>query len=229
MVEKRATARGEIIANRKNSPLFQKFPLKSKKYKRNGFSVAEAMIALLIGSVALGMAAPMITKQIKAQNMNDTQFRIMNNNTQDIRGELEELRRRIEELENADNSGVPVGTVAFFNSENCPDDTWQNATNLGWGGYFFRVADSENPRNTAQEQSIQNHWHNLPKFKLYDKRAGWTGGRGMFALGGTYYRDDSYAGDVYRINHNFSIAPSVSNANETRPKNIPLTTCVKIR
>ena len=41
MVEKRATARGEIIANRKNSPLFQKFPLKSKKYKKTLFANAE--------------------------------------------------------------------------------------------------------------------------------------------------------------------------------------------
>ena len=33
--------------------------------KKTAFSVAEAMMALLIGSVALGAAAPMITKQIK--------------------------------------------------------------------------------------------------------------------------------------------------------------------
>ena len=32
---------------------------------KKGFSVAEATIALLIGSVAFGMVAPMITKQVK--------------------------------------------------------------------------------------------------------------------------------------------------------------------
>ena len=37
--------------------------------KRKGFSVAEGMIVLLISSVALGVAAPMITKQINKENI----------------------------------------------------------------------------------------------------------------------------------------------------------------
>ena len=68
-MSKMQAAVGEgAIGSSINSPLCQKFSLKSKnnhRNKRKAFSVAEAMIALLIGSVALGMAAPMITKQIK--------------------------------------------------------------------------------------------------------------------------------------------------------------------
>ena len=40
------------------------------KKKKIAFSVAEAMMALLISSVALGAAAPLITKQIKTANNN---------------------------------------------------------------------------------------------------------------------------------------------------------------
>ena len=222
----------EGLSKLANSPFSQKNYTKTSSFhkkQRKGFSVAEAMIALLIGSIALGMAAPMITKQVKQSNFTDTQLRIVNNQNNDLREIIDDLRERIENLENAESSGIPVGTVAFFNLESCPDNTWQNVTELGWGGQFFRVADELNPRNMAQEQSIQEHWHNLPNFKLYDKRAGWTGGHGMFALNGEYVRSYAYAGAVYRVNHGFSGSPLVSAVNETRPKNVPLTTCVKIK
>ena len=61
------------------------------------------MIALLIGSVALGMAAPMITKQIKTQNMTDTQNRV--------------LAQRIQELE---EELLPEGMIRFFYDRACP-------------------------------------------------------------------------------------------------------------
>ena len=74
---------------------------------------------------------------------------------------MNDLEERMGVLENVDNTGVPVGTVAFFNLATCPDDTWQNVTELGWGGHFFRVADDSNPRNRPQEQSIQSHVHTV--------------------------------------------------------------------
>lgn len=42
------------------------------------FSVVEAMIAVLIGSIVLGMSAPMISSQLKRNNMNDVQFQVLN-------------------------------------------------------------------------------------------------------------------------------------------------------
>ena len=72
---------GGAIGSSINSPLCQKISLKLKNNHKNSkkaFSVAEAMIALLIGSVALGMAAPMITKQIKTQNTADVERRLIN-------------------------------------------------------------------------------------------------------------------------------------------------------
>jgi len=41
------------------------------------FSVAEVAIALLIGSIILGMAAPMITKQIKNEETQYVQIEIL--------------------------------------------------------------------------------------------------------------------------------------------------------
>ena len=42
------------------------------------FSVAEAMIALLIGTIVLGFSAPMITKQLKHNNFTSIQTQILN-------------------------------------------------------------------------------------------------------------------------------------------------------
>ena len=81
MVKMQAAVEEGAIGSSINSPLCQKISLKSKNNYRNSkkaFSVAEATIALLIGSVALGMAAPMITKQIKYNNMSEVQTRVLN-------------------------------------------------------------------------------------------------------------------------------------------------------
>ena len=81
MVKMQAAVGGGAIGSSINSPLCQKISLKLKNNHKNSkkaFSVAEAMIALLIGSVALGMAAPMITKQIKTQNTADVERRLIN-------------------------------------------------------------------------------------------------------------------------------------------------------
>lgn len=184
------------------------------------------------------MSAPMITSQIKRNNLSDVQSNIFNRRIENLQREISALKQTIENME----TGVPVGTVAFFNSENCPDDKWQNVTELGWGGYFFRVADTSNPRNTPQEQSIQEHWHNIPNLWDGDKSTKWSSHGGGLWMNTPYYNNylnRTFAGDVYRRNHNFkgnnaranttTNAPDVSIANETRPKNIPLTTCVKTR
>ncbi len=138
------------IASPINSPLCQKFSLKLKNNHKNSkkaFSVAEAMIALLIGSLALGMAAPMITKQIKQNNFTDTQFRVLNRENDDILNRITELENRIEELENEDNS-IPTGAVMFFNSTVTPESntnpcpTGWTKIDDNWNGRFPRFAGS---------------------------------------------------------------------------------------
>lgn len=96
----------------------------------NGFSVAEAMIALLIGSLALGMAAPMITKQIKQNNFADTQFSIISSQNNHIRESVDELK---EEIKKEANNAVPDGAVMFFYLSECPN---------GWEPLTSHIADT---------------------------------------------------------------------------------------
>ena len=154
MVKMQAAVGGGAIGSSINSPLCQKFSLKLKNNHKNNhkndkkaFSVAEAMIALLIGSVALGMAAPMITKQIKAQNMTDAQFRLINRENDRLQesvdssnGLIAELIERVEALENENDDGIPEGMVAFFNATTCPRG-W-SAINANWNGRFPRFSGS---------------------------------------------------------------------------------------
>ena len=98
------------------------------KRKRKAFSVAEAMITLLIGSVALGAAAPMITKQIKHNNYSKVQTNIISqqldrvttqNNTrlEDMETNIEEI---IENVENRLSNAIPTGAVMYFDLTACP-------------------------------------------------------------------------------------------------------------
>ena len=82
-----------------NCTLNQPPSLKNKK----GFSVAEATIALLIGSIILGMSAPMITSQIKRNNFSDVQSNILNRRIENLQREISALRQTIENME----TGVP--------------------------------------------------------------------------------------------------------------------------
>ena len=89
------------------------------------FSVAEAMISLLIGSLILGYSAPIIAKQIKHNNMSDVQVQVLNR-------KIEELRRT--------QANIPSGAVMFFNLPTCPDG-WSDISS-NWNGRFPRFAES---------------------------------------------------------------------------------------
>ncbi len=152
-MSKMQAATGEVIGSPMNSPLGRKFSLKSKnKHKNNyknakkAFSVAEAMIAVLIGSIALGMAAPMITKQIKTQNFTDTQFDV--------------LRRQIEELR--ESQGVPTGAIMFFDLHRCPDG-WDFVGDEYIGDYPRIVGEgNDNEVGEQLEQMVHKHKHISP-------------------------------------------------------------------
>ena len=42
------------------------------------FSLAETMIVILIGTIALGMSAPMISRQLRSETLNSAQFQVIN-------------------------------------------------------------------------------------------------------------------------------------------------------
>ena len=66
------------------------------------FSLVETMIVLLIGTIALGMSAPMISKQIKHNDMNVVQFSVIN--------------REIEKVK----SVVPKGVIVMWSGATVP-------------------------------------------------------------------------------------------------------------
>ena len=237
-------------------PLFQKldnvqFFVPQKSFKNNSikaFSVAEAMIAMLIGSLILGCAAPMISKQMKVNNASDVQFSL--------------IMRRLEAIEKGDNV-IPKGTVAFFSNnvvaksidDPCPRG-WSLAP-VSWNGRFLKVADSAESRNELQEQSIQEHWHNLPTLDLssltgarwqdWNPSNAWVyadafDAEGHFENVKKRSPNSAFAGNVFRVKDNFighsadafpdavdneQTAPAVSDDNETRPKNVSLLVCIK--
>ena len=136
------------------------------KNKRKAFSVAEAFIVLLIGSIALGMSAPMITKQIKAQNMTDTQFQVINRQADELSGLMNDLMERINELENANNS-IPQGSIVFFDSSTINTDANNNGcpagfTNISSGkaGKYIML-DSNANAGVINKAEFPNHRHIL--------------------------------------------------------------------
>ena len=80
MTKTQMAVRGQV-GNSLNSPEF-------KKYSKKAFSLAEALVALLIGSLILGMSAPLITKQLKHNTFTDVQAQLLNRKVEDAKDEI---------------------------------------------------------------------------------------------------------------------------------------------
>lgn len=75
--------------------------IKNKKTYIKAFSIAEALVALLIGSLILGMSAPMISKQLKHNNFTDVQAQLLNRKVETVKDKTDL---------NANNISSIVGT-----------------------------------------------------------------------------------------------------------------------
>ena len=92
MTERRNTLGRGAIASRLNSPIMQKiedklfFTLQNSLITKTikAFSIAEAMITLTIVSVIAASVAPMISKQVKINEMGDVQANILNQKIIDL-------------------------------------------------------------------------------------------------------------------------------------------------
>lgn len=188
------------------------------------FSVAEAFIVLLIGSIALGMSAPMITKQIKAQNMTDAQF-------QHLSREIERLR--------AGQIGIPEGAIMAFNLANCPTG-WYPLTDLdaeASGAFIRNIGDKAAARGVVQLDAAPNITGEAKSLEVGNHPCGtkdqidaltvdcdggqdWVGG----GWGGT----GSITLDASLSSKSYGRKDSEGNpATEVRPKNIAFLYCVR--
>ena len=84
-------------------------------------------MALVIGSIILGMAAPMITKQMKNENIESVQ--------------LEIIKKTL----------IPSGAIMFFDRADCPDG-WAPLDSK-YNGRYFKVAGDYTICDKAGEKS----------------------------------------------------------------------------
>ena len=164
------------------------------------FSVAEVAIALLIGSIILGMAAPMITKQIK------------NEETQYV--QIEILKKTL----------IPSGAVMYFDLASCPTgwteltSKYPNAANAfirnqsGSGRDIGNWQQNAAPNIKGTFGGI-NHGNNGP----FTMENGVGGVRTGGYMNNYTTFDASLASKVYGRN----------SATEVRPDNIVLLACRK--
>lgn len=214
------------------------------------FSVAEAFIMLLVVSVALGASAPMVTKQIKHNDLSDVQMQVVNRRVEQSINQnnqtIEELRAEIEELRN-NAAGVPKGTVAFFNNDVKPESNtnpcpagWSQI-NQNWNGRFPRFAGTHtilsynestktyNETGTeetlavgaTQEDAIRN-MVGTREIPLYSAGTGVFSEEESYNGGWGYVRGNQPWGNV-----DFDASRVVPTSVENRPKSVALLGCVK--
>ena len=196
------------------------------------FSVAEAMISLLIGSLILGYSAPMIAKQIKHNNMSDVQVQVLNR-------KIEELRRT--------QANVPSGAVMFFNLPTCPDG-WSDISS-NWNGRFPRFAGSYTSLEydttsktlkttgtaqtlsvgATQEDAIRNVSDNFNMSYRDDSTPNFvTTSSGVFNSTTTWsWGFEGSGGRASNYNLTMDLSRSVPTDVENRPRSIALLGCVK--
>lgn len=119
------------------------------------FSIAESLITLAIVGVAIGTAAPLISKSMR--------------NSQISNLEIMQLRNEIEELKRA----VPKrNSIIFTTDSSCPDG-WSPVTGLG--GHYPRIAEVNNNVgvgvNNELEQMVHKHKHVSPYIQAIDSSA----------------------------------------------------------
>lgn len=196
--------------------------------KRTAFSVAEAFIVLLVGSIALGMSAPMITKQIKAQNMTDTQFRVINREADELRDLVNDLMEEIEDLRNNNNGSTPSGAVMYFDLSSCPEG-WTPLTNKypkAANAFIRNLSGSGRTIGSYQSSAVPNvkgWFHALDQYvnysgPFYNDPADSGGFSSWGGSGQYFYRkqkmDLSKSSSVYK-----------DSLTEVRPDNIVLLAC----
>ena len=205
--------------------------------KKTAFSIAEAMMALLIGSVALGAAAPMITKQIKHNNLSNVQTNIISqqldrvttqNNTR-----LENMETNIEEIiENVENrlsNAIPSGAVMYFDLATCPSgwtplaNKYPNAANA----FIRNQTGSGRSIGNYQSSAVPDLQGQVGNFETRDDNTH----TGVFADStvARYWLGGGGKGNFIRVIFRASAVSSVYNpsVNEVRPNNITLLACRK--
>lgn len=139
--------------------------------KKNAFSMAEAFVGLLVVSVALGVSAPMITKQIKSNNSTDAQITMLKKEIENLK---ESIKQNNPNNNNNDNDNevndkiaisIPAGAIMFFNLNKCPKN-WEPVDKKFIGHYPRIVGEYDVNLNQPLEQMVHKHKHVSPKLEF---------------------------------------------------------------
>ena len=228
MAEKRNIL-GGAIASRLNSPIMQKIEDKlffvqqtfsRIKYKK-AFSVAEAMIALLIGTIVLGFSAPMISKQMKHNNFNAIQYEMLSKKIEKLNNEINTLKNQNIKLES--------GMVVAFNDTTCPTG-WTKLTELftdSEGVFIRNIGGQALSKGEIQEDAAPNITGTFGSLRT----GGYFTSSGVFSAKeskNSYNGLDQVDGTIVEFNaKNASSSYGRDNTIEIRPKNIAFLYCVK--
>jgi len=169
--------------------------------KITAFSLAEMMIFLLIGSIALGFSAPMISKQIEHNKHTQTRGNILSKETTKVEEEIEnilnyvdkEVWEEIEQLENK-KPEIPSGAVMFFAANSCPTG-WSLLTSKYPSAANSFIRDSGTTRALGSFQSsampnVSGFFHACDLRVVYEGPFYDTGGGaniGGYGGAGEYY------------------------------------------
>ncbi|MBQ2871073.1 type II secretion system protein [bacterium] len=120
---------------------FNKFPQKYKNIKKKAFSIAEALITLAIVGIAVGSAAPLISKTMKNSQLSNFQ--------------LQYLQKQIDDLK---TKNIQSGAIMFFNNSDCPDGWSLLTANDGSSldGYYIRLTTSTGDVGKKLNPSLPN-------------------------------------------------------------------------
>ena len=188
------------------------------------FSVAEAMIAVLIASIVLGMSAPMISRQLKRNNMNDVQFQVLNKKIQDLQAEVR-----------ANNNVFPSGFLMMtFGS--CPTTGWSDVSS-DYEGRFLKISSSA---GTTHDAVLPEHMHSVGYFGIdyednaffwykqepynlkYDNISRWVPGEGNNANIESFKKGASISYSLVTTKEIYD-----ADANTLEPKSITVKVCQK--
>ena len=179
------------------------------------------MIALLIGSIALGMAAPMITKQVKQNTYTDAQFRVINER-------MEALEQMLSNL----SSDIPLGTIVLWSGKNIPED-WalcngKNGTPDLRDRFVVGAGNSYKIGNTGGQKEVVLTEKQLPKHKHlmwfngnYEQNP-WGSAKNPYS----YYSDRGVLTTAKTLNYNQPVGEN--KPHENRPPYYALAYIMKI-
>ncbi len=194
---------------------------------KKAFSIAEAMITLLIVSMALAAMAPMVSKQVKGVNNSIDKDALKNEIIKELQKDL-----------------VPKGSVMFvskieeYKGNNACPQGWRNAGSA-WDGRYPRMTTDFNAIGVLADESLPNitgwlhDWTN--NFMV-------THANGAYVVGASDQNErtadvqgsqDPYANNHGQISGILQFDASKSNpiygrsGNEVLPKTVHLAACVK--